>query len=182
MGEHLCAYVLMPWEGYLLSQMCQRAGGGEKGTCVQVLNLPKTGYLTWRQSKKSTSTNWSGRDHPFSRMRLCWQGPWALGNKRLTLSLCTPLPLVGDWPCLHRGQYQLSGKIGWQGKHDLFNTQQGIKGNSPSWSQATKRQEQDRVCRDTCVVGLTRLQWGWWNRTDAAEKMNARKRQEKTNG
>lgn len=26
--------------------MCQRAGGGEKGTCVQVLNLPKTGYLT----------------------------------------------------------------------------------------------------------------------------------------
>ena len=118
--------------------MCQRAGGGEKGTCVQVLNLPKTGYLTWRKSKKSTSMNWAGRDHPRSRRKLCRQGPWVLGNKRLTLSLCTPLHLVGDWPRLHHRQYHLSGMLGGQSRYDLFNTQQGVKGNSPAWSQEGK--------------------------------------------
>ena len=124
--------------------MCQRAGGGEKGTCVQVLNLPKTGYLTWRKSKKSTSMNWAGRDHPRSRKKLCRQGPWVLGNKRLTLSLCTPLHLVGDWPRLHHRQYHLSGMLGGQSRYDLFNTQQGVKGNSPAWSQETKRQQQEQ--------------------------------------
>lgn len=92
MSVHLCQCVMPQEGGYLLSQRSQ-AGRVGKGTCVQVLNLPKTGYLTWRRSNKSRSVRWAGRDY-CSGEKPCKKQPHVLGTKTPTLYL-KPTPPGG---------------------------------------------------------------------------------------
>lgn len=63
-----------------------------------------------------------------------------------------------------------------QGKHGLFNTQQGMKRNTLyRESQTTKRQQQEDCTNIHVLAGSYQAARGLMEQNGAAEKMNARK-------